>query len=395
MIERKSTPPVAPRHILVVEDDPDVARAEKRSLERRGWRVSVASAADEAARMMMEGGPSVVLCDIHLPGASGVDLLSMIRTYDIDVPVLLITGNPTVETAIDAVQLGAVEYLTKPVDEEVLHTRIERAYKLRQLAALKRWAIEAEGDAVGPSDFFALGITFARALDQMFMVFQPIFDLRTRRVAAYEALMRSRESELAHPMAILDAARRLDRHQALGRRVRTLVDAALSKAPADVDLFVNLHSTDLLDAMLYERDAPLARAARRIVLEITERASLDSVGNPKQRARDLRALGYRLAVDDLGAGYAGLTSFTLLEPEVVKLDMGLVRNVHVEPMKRKLIDSIVGLCHGLGMVVVAEGIETMDELRALVELGCDLGQGFVLGRPDASFETGGFPAPAW
>jgi CheY-like chemotaxis protein len=110
--------------------------------------------------------------------------------------------------------------------------------------------------------------------------------------------------------------------------------------------------------------------------------------------QSLRRLGFRLAVDDLGAGYAGLASFVGLEPEVVKIDMSLVRGIHREPVKRRLVTSIVELCRDLGTLVVAEGIETPDEREVLADIGCDLLQGYALGRPEPHpRETPTGPAP--
>ncbi len=89
----------------------------------------------------------------------------------------------------------------------------------------------------------------------------------------------------------------------------------------------------------------------------------------RSRVAALREMGFRIAVDDLGAGYAGLTSFAQLEPEVVKLDMSLVRDVHISSTKQKVIRSMTSLCRDMGMLVVAEGVETCDERDTLVELG--------------------------
>ena len=102
-----------------------------------------------------------------------------------------------------------------------------------------------------------------------------------------------------------------------------------------------------------------------MVLEITERAALDGIHELGTRVTRLRALGYRIAIDDLGAGYAGLTSFAQLEPEVVKVDMSLVRGIDRSPMKQKLVRSIIALCTELGIQLVAEGIETPAERDAL------------------------------
>jgi EAL domain-containing protein (putative c-di-GMP-specific phosphodiesterase class I) len=120
------------------------------------------------------------------------------------------------------------------------------------------------------------------------------------------------------------------------------------------------------------------------VLEITERQSVEGVAGLPERIKALRELGYRLAIDDLGAGYAGLTTFALLEPDVVKLDMALVRGCDHEPVKQQLIRSMASLCKELGALVVAEGVETEAERDTVVSLSCDLLQGFLLGRPAAA-----------
>jgi EAL domain-containing protein (putative c-di-GMP-specific phosphodiesterase class I) len=101
-------------------------------------------------------------------------------------------------------------------------------------------------------------------------------------------------------------------------------------------------------------------------------------------------MGYSIAVDDLGAGYAGLTSFALLEPEIVKLDMTLVRDVHLNSTKQKLVRSMTQLAHDMGMMVVGEGVETVEERDAIVHLGCDLLQGFLFAKPSVAF-----PAVKW
>ena len=98
--------------------------------------------------------------------------------------------------------------------------------------------------------------------------------------------------------------------QELGRHIRRNVADAIHDAPTDSLMFVNLHSADLNDAELYSEGSPLSQHARRVVLEITERASLESVKDVQGCMEKLRKLGYRIAVDDLGAGYAGLSSFS-------------------------------------------------------------------------------------
>lgn len=183
----------------------------------------------------------------------------------------------------------------------------------------------------------------------------------------------------------MDAAEQLGRLEELGRIVRQRAAIAMEHGPADTAYFINLHVRDLLDPILLSESSPLAAYAQSIVLEVTERASLAEVPDVMQRIGQLRELGYRIAVDDLGAGYAGLTSFALLEPEFVKLDMSLVRDVHLSRTKSKVVRSMVNLAKDMGMLVVGEGVECIEEAEALVQLGCDFLQGFYYAKPAEPF----------
>jgi len=195
---------------------------------------------------------------------------------------------------------------------------------------------------------------------------------------------------LPHPGAVLDAAERLGRVHDLGRRIRSKAIEPLGRLPADAMLFLNLHPSDLHDEHLFARNGPLAAAATRVVLEITERASLEGMHDVPARVAALRKLGFRIAVDDLGAGYAGLTSFTLLEPGLVKLDMALVRDLDQTPTKQTLVRTMIGMCRELGIIVTAEGIETREERDELAREGCDLMQGYLFAKPGDTFPVPSF-----
>jgi EAL domain-containing protein (putative c-di-GMP-specific phosphodiesterase class I) len=157
-----------------------------------------------------------------------------------------------------------------------------------------------------------------------------------------------------------------------------------------VSLFVNLHARELLDDTLFDRATGLAEAAPRVIIEITERAHLDTVPDAESRIARLRAMGFRIAIDDIGAGYSGLNSFTMLRPDLVKLDMALVRGIDKNPVKRRLAGLLVQLCEDLGIAVVGECVETVAERQALTDLGCDLLQGWLFGRPSAPFLSPSF-----
>jgi EAL domain-containing protein (putative c-di-GMP-specific phosphodiesterase class I)/ActR/RegA family two-component response regulator len=377
---------VARHSVLLVDDDPDVARPIQRMLRSAAYEVCVVLDGPTAIEAVRRQSFDVVVSDIFMPGMTGLSLLRAIRSHDLDVPVILTTGNPTVETAIEAVALGAMQYLAKPVRDKELLGVVEKATKLHRLTKLKREAL----DLLGASGFEAgdragLHATLDRALAAMWVAFQPIVLSTERRVFGYEALLRTDEPLMKSPADILEAAERLGRLHELGRTIRAKVALAAPGCPPEAKLFVNLHAADLNDEELYSPDSLLSKLAARVVLEVTERASLDHVSQMESRVARLKALGYQIAVDDLGAGYAGLTSFTQLEPNIAKLDMSLVRGVDTDSRRQSIIRSMKSLCDELGVTVIAEGVETPEERAMLVQIGCNVLQGYLFAKPSRTF----------
>jgi EAL domain-containing protein (putative c-di-GMP-specific phosphodiesterase class I) len=225
-----------------------------------------------------------------------------------------------------------------------------------------------------------------RCLSTITMHFQPIVHAQTRARFGYEALLRTVDKALPHPGAILDAAERLERVPMLGRAVRAQVAQVVSSSPTERGVvFLNLHLLDLLDKQLTSPFAPLTKVSRRIVLEITERTSLDGQSDVRYRVAELRELGFRIAIDDLGGGHARMGTFTPLDTDFVKLDMSLVRDIDKQPLKQRLVRSMTELCRDHGTQVIGEGVETEPEAKTLVDLGCDLLQGYLLAKPALPF----------
>ena len=367
--------------VLVADDEEDLRELYSQALLDVGNEVDLAPDTKTALEALDRGTFDVVVSDIVMPGGlDGIGFLKAIHERDPDLPVILVTGQPTLESAMGALEYGAVQYLVKPVAMDALVKAVERGLRLRRIATLKREASDYLGLAGRPADDgAALEASLTRALDSLWMAYQPIVRASDGQLYGYEALLRSDEPSLPHPGAVFDAAEKLGRVSEVGRAVRRSVASTLETLKCPV--FVNIHPLDLADEVLLGLDDPLASRANDVVLEITERASLEGIPDFRTRILNLRDVGYRIAVDDLGAGYSGLNTFAALEPDVVKLDMTLVRNCHTEPVKRKLIGSMSALCRDLGMQVVAEGIETSAERDVVVELGCEFLQGYLIGRP--------------
>jgi EAL domain-containing protein (putative c-di-GMP-specific phosphodiesterase class I) len=376
--------------VLVAEDDQLQLRAYVRALRAVGFEVDRADNGEEAINLLLANTYDAVISDITLPKVDGVGVLQAAHKRDPDMPVVLITGTPRLDTAVAAVEHAAFRYLLKPLSPVQLQEAAIYSAQTHRLSVLRRMAIASAGEAWSPAeDRTGLKEVFERALQSIWMAYQPVVSWKHKCIFAYEALLRNDEPTLSNPCALLSAAERLDRVAEVGRIVRDRIATQVPDAPSRF-VFVNLHSHDLLAEHLYNPESPLSKVADRVVLEVTERASLALVSDIEERVDRLRALGFRIALDDLGAGYSGLSSFTTLQPEVVKYDMSLVRGVDSSPTRRKVISSMTALFAEMEMQVVAEGVETPAERDVLIALGVDLLQGYLFAKPARGFVKVGF-----
>jgi EAL domain-containing protein (putative c-di-GMP-specific phosphodiesterase class I) len=217
---------------------------------------------------------------------------------------------------------------------------------------------------------------------RLHVVFQPILDLKSRRIFAYEALVRSDAPRFAGPPSLFTAAISGQVCGALGRSIRELATAGCPGFP----IFVNIHPNEFDEGWLVQPDDPIFTHERGVYLEVTESVPLSHFRLCQSVLQEIRGRGVFVAVDDLGAGYSNLKYIADLSPEIVKLDRDLIANLGTQPRLQRLVRSIVRLCEDLGAQVVAEGIENLEELRAVEDSGARYGQGYLIARP-------GFPLP--
>lgn len=223
-----------------------------------------------------------------------------------------------------------------------------------------------------------------RVLDQRELAihYQPLVDLRLQKVFAYEALARSKAPEIHGPLELFAAAMR---HDCVGELGRLLRELTLEGCP-ELPLFVNIHPSELNERYLIQTDDPIFQHATDVFLEITESVPLSHFRLCQSMLDEVRDRGVHLVVDDLGAGYSNLKYIADLNPRVVKIDRGLIMGLRTGSRLFKLVKAIVSMCTDLDALVVAEGIETIEEFEAVVACGARYGQGYLLARP-------GFPLP--
>jgi EAL domain-containing protein (putative c-di-GMP-specific phosphodiesterase class I) len=213
------------------------------------------------------------------------------------------------------------------------------------------------------------------------MAVQPIMDLRTGRLAGYEALARfpgGRPPDACFAQAYAHG---------LGFKLEAAAVRAALQLPARADgayLSINLSAAALASD---DVQSVLPDRLDGLVIEITEHEPLGDEPELRAALDDIRARGARLAVDDAGSGYAGLKSVAALAPDIIKLDRTLIQGVHRDPVKAALIEAFVRYSRVSGAAVVAEGIETLEELTRLAELDVSFGQGYGIARPDYTYPT--------
>ncbi len=219
-------------------------------------------------------------------------------------------------------------------------------------------------------------------------LFQPIIRLPGHEVVGFEALSRGPAG------SYLESAENLfgftERAGVLGEVELLCLERALANAarlPAGSILFLNLSMLGLEyiesdgDGLIGRVEAA-DRSPRECVLEITERTYAESARRLLERVAELRKHGFRIAIDDMGTGYSALHVLADLQPDFIKLDKMLVRDLAAAPIKRNLVSAITGFARSSQSVVIAEGVETEDEVEALLELGIELQQGFYFGYPE-------------
>jgi EAL domain-containing protein (putative c-di-GMP-specific phosphodiesterase class I)/ActR/RegA family two-component response regulator len=368
--------------LLLVDDDDLMLAGLVRFLTASGYEVSRARCGADAVRLLAEQTFDVMLSDVHLGDTDGLQLLRSAHEQDPDLQVLLMTAAADIWSAAGAVEHGAFRYLLKPVDCEQLVDSLATAVAAGRCTRAEREAFDAlaSGNYRIPDRSLA-DAKLNSGLASAWMAYQPIVRAGSQRTFAHEALLRSDEPGLAEPRQLLSAAKRLNRLQDIGRAVRALVSGEMDRASPQL-VFVNVHVEELLDSELVSPAAALSQHAPRVVLELTERSGMEDVPRLAETVAELRRLGFRFAIDDVGGGYAGLNALALLEPDFVKIDSSLVRDAHLEPVKRRLMLTIIDVCHSMGKLVVAEGVETYAERVTMESLGCDFLQGYLFGKPE-------------
>jgi len=309
-------------------------------------------------------------------------LLAPRREGDEDLSTRLADGMTRHLAAIDAETAALLQIYvgmakTKPFPKIHPERRLYRAIQQAQ----------TEATDVGRQKLSSQLRVLDRCISQQLfnMVYQPIVKVDDHGILAHEALVRCTDKELRSPHILFNVAEQGNRMWPLSRLLRRLAVDNVPQMPDEQVLFLNIHPLDFDDPDLYEVDGPVAQQAGRIVLEVTERAAILDLQHFREQLKKLREFGFRIAIDDLGSGYSALGLVAELDPDFIKLDMTLVRDIHNSSVRQNLVRNMVSFARDLGASVVAEGVEVREELSTVAELGCQLVQGYYLAMPSPPF----------
>lgn len=227
--------------------------------------------------------------------------------------------------------------------------------------------------------------------DQIIPYFQPQFDAKTKDIVGFEVLARWQHPTrgLLSPADFIDLATELgcvaeiDRH--ILRSAMEIKNSWLGHGFDHARISVNVSSDRLVDPTLVNCVKGMGDSAKLLSFELLETTLLDNITDQVSEVlRSLRRLGVQFEIDDFGSGYASIVSLLNVRPSRLKVDKSLTKNVHIDPAMSSLLQSIVDIARALKIEVVAEGVEQRDQLEKLEYIGCDIFQGYHLGRPMSS-----------
>jgi EAL domain-containing protein (putative c-di-GMP-specific phosphodiesterase class I) len=238
------------------------------------------------------------------------------------------------------------------------------------------WTL-TEADGIRPLDADGPPPVRSVEAEDLGVVFQPIVDTTTHRTEAVEVLTRCKLPEYRNPHFLFEEAAKVGYAGRLGRIVRELAFAHALELP----VYVNIHPAELTARWLVRPDDPMFLHPHGVYLEITEAAAFVHHDLVRAVLGELSSRGVKLVIDDFGAGHSNLARLADLEPAVVKLDRSLVTDLHLHSRKQNLMRHTISMMHSFDAAIVAEGVETSDELSAVLDCGADFVQGYLLARP--------------
>lgn len=350
--------------------------------------VATARDAERAIALASSERPDVALLDVRMPGGGGPRAAREITRRSPETRIVAVSAHEDIDSVLGMLRAGALGYIVKddPTGEilAAVHRCVEDRTSLStrvttDVAHELARVLDRRGE--GSAGYRRREGRIRALLERggIRIVYQPIVDLERESVAGVEALARFDAPPRRPPDAWFAEAEGVGLLRELELEALRLALADLPQIPVGVYLSVNLSPVTAVSEELLETIGSMPPG--RLVVELTEHAPVEDYDALNDALAGLRRHGVRVAVDDAGAGFASLRHIVRVAPELIKLDMTLVRGLDADPTRGALVSALAGFAARLGTGVVAEGVETEEELLVLRDLGIRHAQGYLLGRP--------------
>ena len=381
--------------VLVVEDHEFQRGMLLKMLTRLGaTQVSTAADGYAALEIVMSPGAciDIIISDLDMPGMDGLEFMRHVGEAHIPVAIIL-------ASALESVLLDSVETMTRAYGVKILGV-IQKPITPEKLAALIKLHLPAQ---VNPNliQTDALSFTIEEIVqgirnDEFEPFFQPKVELASGRIKGAEALARWRHPQkgIVAPYAFVGP---LEDHNQIDKLTWLILSKSVdfcrewrTNSGLDVSVSVNVSAKSLADVNFADRVSELVKCrnldCRNIILEVTESAATTDIGHSLENLSRLRMKGFGLSIDDYGTGYSSLQQLARIAFTEIKLDQSFIRSAATQQAARIILESSIDMAKKLGIVTVAEGIETEKDWDLLRELGCDLAQGYLIAKPMESSE---------
>ena len=367
------------KQILVADSDAYYLKNLIYILQEHGFDTLTAASSQGAIQKAATLDVDLVILGETLPDGNGFDVCGQLKGFRSTehIPVVILSADCHSEQRIKSYHIGADDCIGKSFDKEELLARIEAVWR-RGNGTFKHQREERQQKII---------TELTRIIDQGLIDphFQPIYFLKPFRLFGFEVLSRpSAGGLLTNAEELFKAALKYDLYFPLEMLCWRKAATIVANHTKNEHIFFNCspyvvenEKFPMVRSIFEERRIPLDK----VVLEITERSSITEQDLFYERLSAYRDFGLRFAVDDVGGGYASLESIVATKPEIVKIDIHIVRNLHQDAVKRSIIKFIVGFCKENDIISIAEGVETKEEMDAVLALGIDAVQGYFLFRP--------------
>lgn len=370
--------------VLVVDDNPSNVALLEALLANEGMvRVHAETDPRRVPSILVDFKPDLVLLDLHMPHVDGHQVLRQIKEFAAGtyLPVIVLTADTTIGSRDRALGAGAQDFLTKPLDANETILRIANLLETRQLYSALRQSVNFSDGSTTTNEDLEVRQRVESALEERSInpVYQPVVDITSMATVGYEGLSRFPDADHRGPDRWFADAFDVGLGVELEWLAASLQLRVLDALDSDEFLAINLSPAAILH-FGQQQLCELADCAR-VVIELTEHVPVEDYGAVHRALKVMQEHGTRLAVDDVGAGYAGFRHLLDLAPDIIKLDISLVHGIDHSDRQRSLALALTAFAHDVGAIVIAEGVERREELEVLRELEVGWGQGYFLGRP--------------